>query len=235
MLPIYKGILVSRAGLYKSVYYWSVIPDKPDVDVLEADLPPQLFHATHVVNSTRARRLLKKLVLVECKRNDVMSASKGYLQQCIYEKSLAEIDLSDVYKNYESLGTVDEDVKYHKLNAQVTNGPQFLMELSSLSATGATKIKRFYSTQVLLPIEDDGNTLTFFVPIQDAYSFILENPGIIDGIIIMPRFYFTILRVVEPIPFEDFITDILDTVTRSNSAFMQDFAKMQLIGFGSEE
>jgi len=215
-----QGILIGRPGQGHLMYNWGVVPPESDVDILESDLPTELFQETLVINSKRARRIPKNLYIVEYIRRDVLSSNKS---------SLPIADISGV-KEKISLDNLSEQVKKIDPLAELTTfsgeaeiDEKFILDLSTALGTGAKLPKRFYSTQIVLKVKEDGEkrdkTHTIMMPFAEVIAFLQDNPSYVKGLVVLPTYHFGILLTDNEIPMEVFKTEILDQITTSLQVF----------------
>ena len=211
-MNIVEGLLVGRLSKNKSVYLWSIIPNNYEgVDVLETSAPPQDdIYVT--LNKKRIRKYLRFFVVVKAVRRDVVgptgSISFGDIKEISAKLPVAE----DSIKSLDNKGSI-HTVEYDEIN------DAFLVDISNLLGGGIRHIKRFYSLQVAVNIE--GLTSErILVPLQEMFLYIMENPGEVTKIAVLPSYHFAVIFLENPIPQEIFRDVVVAQATRSATTYM---------------
>jgi len=218
-LPLRKqdGILVGRPGQGHLIYNWGVIPKASDPDVLESDLPRELFSETLVVNAKRARRLLRYLYIVEYFRRDIPSLRGGAISLADIDSVKERVPLDDIAKEAARIDPLAQVIEFSE---EVEVDESFLRDLSNTLGTGAKLPKRFYSTQVVLRLEGEA-VHTVLVPLAEVTTFLQDNPGYVRGLLVLPSFHFGIILTEGAIPMDVFKEAVLDQALTSWQVFRQ--------------
>jgi hypothetical protein len=218
-MPLKKhdGILVGRPAQGKNTFNFGIIPkDDDSVDMLEIALPTQLYGEVLVVNSKRARRLLKNLYLVEYIRRDAPSAKGGFITYADVIDIKKRIPLDKLEEQVKEIDSMSEIIKFKE---EVDIDETFILDLSNTLGTGAKLPKRFYSTQVVLKVNVNDTVHTVMMPLKEVIAFLQDNPGMIKGLIVLPSYHFGIILTSEVIPETVFKEDILDQISLSLLTF----------------
>lgn len=214
-----EGILVGRPGQGKHVYNWAVIPKNSQLDVLETELPTELYGDMYTVNSRRARKIMRSLTLVEYVRRDVPSVRAGYISYADVTGIKNKIPVTEVLSNPELVKSIDSMTEVITFEEDVDVDEKFILDLTNTLGTGAKLSRRFYSTQVMFEVESEKGKIGLMMPFQEMFVFLQDNPGLIKQLIVMPTYHFGILTLSDPIDEEIFKSDVLDAVTQSLTAF----------------
>ena len=215
----HSGILVGRPAQGRLTYNWGVVPNAPDPDVLECELPKELFAETMLVNAKRARRLLTHFYIVEYTRQDVPSLRGGVASYL----SLAHISSVKERIPLESLPSeakrVDPLAEVTEFKEEVEIDEKFLLDLSNTLGTGAKLPKRFYSTPVVLRVKEGEAVRAVMMPFAEVVAFLQDNPGYVKGLLVLPSYHFGVILTEDVIPIEVFKEAVLDQVLASWQTF----------------
>jgi len=219
-LPLRKhdGILVGRPGQGHLNYNWGVIPKASDPDVLESDLPRELFAETLVVNAKRARRLLRYLYIVEYFRRDVPAFRGGAISLADIDSVKERIPLDKIASEATRIDPLAQVIEF---SGEVEVDESFLRDLSNTLGTGAKLPKRFYSTQVRLQVEEGETIHTVLMPLAEVITFLQDNPGYVRGLLVLPSYHFGVILTEGSIPMDIFKEAVLDQAITSWQVFRQ--------------
>lgn len=211
-----EGILVGRPAQGKHVFNWAVIPPFASIDVLETSLPTPLFSETLIVNSRRSRQLLRKLYVVEYVRRDSLSFQRSFISFADITNIKKKIPVEEIE---EHIKEVDDETRIISFKEEPEINEQFMVDLTSTLGTGAELSRRFYSTQVIFTIKNEENKYSILIPLKETLLFLQENPAIMKGIILLPKYHFGIITTKDDINEEIFKEVILDQVQLSAKLF----------------
>ena len=222
-MPLRKldGILVGRPGQGHLTFNWGVVPkNMVNPDLLECELPTELFPETLVINSKRARRLLKYFYIVEYYRRDVPSVSQGGLTSSLPLADIVGVkEKIPLEKILDEIKRIDPLAEKHDFTGEVEIDEKFILDLSNALGTGVKMPKRFYATQILLKIEDGDKVHTIMMPLAEVIAFLQDNPDYIKGLVVLPSYHFGFIITEDTISMDVFKDEVLDQITLSIQTF----------------
>ena len=211
--PTITGLLVGRLARRKSVFLWSLIPKSYDaVDVLETSAPTD-DSLYLVMNSQRIRRYLRYFVIAAAVRRDSVGATGVIPFGDIREvRQKLPLDL-------ENLGKVDEKATIHSVSYNAID-ENFLIDISNILGGGIRHIKRFYSLQVIVPIQFNDEVVKVLVPLQEMFLFLQDSPGMVSKLAILPSYHFAFVVIDDTIPLDTFRDFVVAQATKSATTYI---------------
>lgn len=226
------GLLVGKLSMSKSIYEYVVIPNRDDIDAMEATPPSAIMKERYVVNTRGVADFLKGLYLVEYKwRRSV--TQNGPLDKA-YISNKYQFYPVDINNPLDSVRGIDPDASYHIFEEPPIIDSDFLTNLSRSVGTGANLPKRFLSSQMATVVEDGDKKIPLLINIIESYIWMQENPSKLRGVIIIPSYKIAVI-VADPITKEELKDEILSRINASLSAFRNDYMRAGILSTGEEE
>jgi len=221
-----EGILVSRIAKARSIYLWSIIPRMHNLDVLETSAPENDDLYFVVASGGRLRRYLRRLVIAEATRRDVLSPGGALPMGDIRRVEAHELTVN-------ALKRIDQKASVHDVSYESVD-TNLLIDISSMLGGGVRFVKRFYSLQVIVPIIADGNEERILVPLQEMFLFLQESPGSLRQIVVLPSYYFALL-IVEPVSLDILTNVIMKNTLRSSLTYISYVDRLSVVSMSGTE